>query len=484
MELDASAMVHGELASDSPMAAKAQWAALWVLLLGAFMGFLDIFIVNVANPSIQTEMHATFADIQLVPTGYTLAYAAGLVTGGRLGDIFGRRRIFLIGVVTFAVTSAACAAARSPGFLVGARILQGLAAAVMIPQVLALVQVTFRRNDERTRAIGLYGAVIGLGVLAGQIVGGFLIEWDVAGLGWRAIFLVNVPLCVITFIAGLMLVKDRGERLAMKLDLGGVILLGLGLFGLVHALVIGAERGWITSLVLEMVAGTLLLGLFIVWERRMARIGGAPLLPPQLFKQRGFSMGLPTALFFYGVNGAFVFLLAFYLQHAMDFTPLGSALEFTPMAILTSVSSMLCGKLIARFGQWVVPVAAVLMGIGLLAVWAAVESVSTDGQAMALMPGLLLYGCGGGIVATSLIGMALSGIVPEDAGAASGGILTAVQASEAAGVAGIGALFAGLAASGGFVHGFGISAIVLTALSILTAAFLHFLGAPQPSQAS
>ncbi|MEU2360123.1 MFS transporter [Streptomyces noursei] len=478
MEQDASETVQGELTPDPPAATKAQWAGLWILLLGAFIGFLDIFIVNVANPSIQEQMNATFADIQLVPTGYTLAYGAGLVTGGRLGDIFGRRRIFLIGAVAFAVTSAACAAAQSPGFLIGARVLQGLAAAVMLPQVLALVQVTFQRDEERTRAIGLYGAVIGIGVLAGQIVGGFLIEWDVAGLGWRAIFLVNVPLCIITFIGGLMLVKDHGERLTMKLDLGGVVLLGLGLFGLVHGLVIGADQGWTTTLCVEMVAGVVLLGLFIVWERRVARNGGAPLLPPRLFKQRGFSTGLPTALFFYGVNGAFVFLLAFYLQHAVNFTPLGSALEFTPMAILTSASSMLCGKLVARFGQWVVPAAAVLMGVGLLAVWVAVETASADNQALALMPGLLVYGFGGGIVATSLIGMALSGIEPEDAGAAAGGILTAVQASEAAGVAGIGALFAAVAASGGAVHGFGVSSIVLTALSILTAVLLRFLAKP------
>ncbi|WP_030021618.1 MFS transporter [Streptomyces monomycini] len=475
MERHTSVTAETGSVTGPPAATKAQRAALWILLLGAFMGFLDIFIVNVANPSIQARMHATFADIQLVPTGYTLAYAAGLVTGGRLGDILGRRRVFLTGVAGFAVTSVACAVAQSQGFLVGARVVQGLAAAVMLPQVLALVQVTFQRDEERTRAIGLYGAVIGVGVLAGQIVGGFLVEWDIAGLGWRAVFLVNVPLCLVTFAGALMLVKDHGERTATKLDLGGVVLLGFGLFGLVHALVIGAEQGWTTVRALEIAGGAVLLALFIVWERRVARSGGAPLLPPRLFTQRGFSMGLPTALFFYGVNGAFVFLLAFYLQKALDFTPLGSAMEFTPMAVLTSVSAMLCGKLVARFGQRVVPASAVLMGVGLLAVWVAVEQAGPGSQAMALMPGLLLYGFGGGIVATSLIGMALSGIAPEDAGAASGGILTAVQASEAAGVAGIGALFAALASTGGLVYGFGVSTVVLTALSVLTAALLHLL---------
>ncbi|CAL9586910.1 Multidrug resistance protein Stp [Streptomyces sp. enrichment culture] len=478
VETDVPAEQEGGNTPAPPAATTAQWGAVWILLLGAFMGFLDIFIVNVANPSIQAEMNASFADIQLVPTGYTLAYGAGLVAGGRLGDIFGRRRVFLVGVVIFALTSVACAAAQSPGFLIGARIAQGLGAAVMLPQVLALIQVTFQRDEERSRAIGLYGAVIGIGVVAGQIVGGFLIEWDVADLGWRSIFLVNVPLCVITFVGALALVRDPGERTPMKLDLLGVVLLGAGLLGLVHGLVIGAEQGWTGLRVGEMAGGAVLLALFILWERRVAAGSEAPLLPPRLFKQRGFSMGLPTALCFYGVNGAFIFLLAFYLQQAKDFTPLQSALTFTPMAILTSVFSVLCGKLVARWGQRVVPGGAIVMALGLGLVWVGVDLMEGTNPAVALMPGLVLYGAGGGIVATSLIGVALSGVAPADAGAASGGILTAVQVSEAAGVAGIGALFAALATGHGEVSGFAVSVGVLAVLSLVTALLLNLLSRP------
>ncbi|ASU81772.1 MFS transporter [Nocardiopsis gilva YIM 90087] len=467
-----------------PTATAAQWGAVWILLLGAFMGFLDIFIVNVANPSIQVELNANFADIQMVPAGYTLAYGAGLVTGGRLGDIFGRRRVFLIGIVAFAVTSVACAVAVSPGFLIGARITQGLAAAVVLPQVLALIQVTFQRDEERTRAIGLYGAVIGVGVVAGQIVGGLLIAWDVAGLGWRSIFLVNVPLCLVTFVGALALVRDGGDRERMKLDVLGVVLLGLGLLGLVHGLVIGAEQGWSTLLVGEVVGGAVLLVLFVLWERRVAATDATPLLPPRLFKQRGFSVGLPTALFFYGTNGAFIFLLAFYLQQAKGLSPLESALTFTPMAILTSVFSVLCGNLVARYGQWVVPGGAVVMAVGLLLVWGGAVMFDDLYPAVALMPGLVLYGAGGGIVAVSLMSTALSGVEPADAGAASGGILTAIQVSEAAGVAGIGALFAGVAVGGGQVYGFAVASVVLTVLSLLTAAMLKLLSSPQKAAAA
>ncbi|NYH78263.1 MFS family permease [Actinopolyspora biskrensis] len=469
----------------SPAATAAQWGAVWILLLGAFMGFLDIFIVNVANPSIQAALNAGFAEIQMVTAGYTLTYGVGLVAGGRLGDIFGRRRVFLIGVFAFAVASTACAAAPNAEFLIGARIVQGLAAAVMLPQVLALIQVTFHRDQERSRAIGLYGAVIGVGVVAGQIVGGLLIAWDFVGLGWRSIFLVNVPLCVMAFIGGLVLVRDGGEHTRMKLDLPGVVMLGPGLLGPVHSLVIGAEQGWSGLLVGEMAGGMVLLILFILWERRVAASGATPLLPPRLFNQRGFSLGLPTALFFYGTNGAFVFLLAFYLQQAEEFSPLASALTFTPMAILTSVFSVLCGKFVAHFGRWVVPGGAVAMALGLSLVWMGVELLDGTNPTVALMPGLVFYGAGGGIVATSLIGTALSGVASEDAGAASGGILTAVQVSEAVGVAGIGALFASLASGGGGAYGFAVSSVVLTVLSLLTAVLLNLLGRPrQPVSAA
>ncbi len=343
-------------ADHPPRAGALQWAALAVVLLGAFIGFLDIFIVNVANPAIQAETQATFAQIQLVPAGYTLAYAVGLVLGGRLGDLYGRRRLFLVGTAAFAVTSTACACATAPEFLIGARVAQGLAAALMLPQVLALVQVTFLRQEQRARALGLYGAVVGVGVVAGQIVGGLLLQWDVAGLGWRSVFLVNVPLCVVTFAGALALVPRGGrakERTAV--DLPGAALLGCGLFGLLHPLVVGGEDGWTVPLTAQVCGAVLLLGLFVLWERRVDRSGGAPLLPPRLFAQRGFSLGVPTALFFYGTNGAFVFLLAFYLQRALSFAPWQAAVAFAPMAVCTSVAAVLCGRRVARWGPRVVP---------------------------------------------------------------------------------------------------------------------------------
>ncbi|NSC24996.1 MFS transporter [Streptomyces albus subsp. chlorinus] len=462
---------------EPPRAGRAQWAALAVVLLGAFMGFLDIFVVNVANPAIQRELNASFAEIGLVPAGYTLAYAVGLVTGGRLGDLYGRRRIFLSGVAAFAATSLLCACATTPAFLIGARVAQGLAAALMLPQVLALLQATFRREEERARALGLYGAVVGAGVVAGQVVGGLLLAWDVAGLGWRAVFLVNVPLCAATFAGALVLVGEADREGARPaLDLAGAALLGAGLFGLLHPLVVGGEGGWTAPLVVETCAAAVLLGLFVLWERRVARAGGAPLLPPRLFAQRGFSLGLPTALLFYGSNGAFVFLLAFHLQQALSFSPWQSAALFTPMALCTSVAAIVCGKLVARWGGRVVPWGALVTGAGLLAVWATTATQeAAPGRALLLLPGLVLYGLGGGVVATSLLGLALAEVAPQDAGAASGGLLTAVQASEAAGVAGIGALFSAISASTGPTDAFAAVVLLLAGLAAALAFLLHRL---------
>ncbi|MFB9428273.1 MFS transporter [Streptoalloteichus tenebrarius] len=456
-------------------ATRRDWAALAVLLLGALMGFLDIFVVNVAVPSIQADLHATFADIQLVPAGYTLAYAIGLVTGGRLGDLLGRKRVFLAGVVAFAATSTACAVALTPEDLVRSRIAQGLAAALMLPQVLALVRTTFTRPAEQGRAIGWYGAVIGVGVVGGQILGGLLVRLDVAGLGWRPIFLVNVPLCALTFVGALVLVRDGAPRQRVRLDLVGAALLALALFGLLHPLVVGAERGWSSWLVAEAALAVALLAGFALWERSVAARGGAALLPPRLFRQPGFARGLPAALFFYGVNGAFVFVLAFYLQRTLGLSPLRAALAFTPMALATSLAAIPARRWTARFGTVVVPVSATVMALGLAALWVVVRYVPVSAQAVAAQPGLVLYGLGGGVVATSLIGMTLSGVSPEDSGAASGGVLTVVQASEAVGVAGVGALFTTLVAANGEVRGFGMTLLVLTALSLVGALLLNTL---------
>lgn len=216
--------------------------ALAVLLVASFMGILDVLIVNVAAPSIQRDLGASFADIQLVVSGYVLAYAVGLTTGGRLGDSFGRRRVFVTGLLSFAVCSAGCAAAPSPGVLIGIRVAQGLAAALMLPQVLSVIQTVFP-EAERPRALARYGATMGGGAVVGQIVGGALIRADVLGLGWRSVFLVNVPIALVA-AAAVPFVLPETPSVRRALDVPGLLLTAAAMTLLVYPLAWGGGSGW------------------------------------------------------------------------------------------------------------------------------------------------------------------------------------------------------------------------------------------------
>lgn len=455
------------------------WLALAILLVASFMGVLDVFIVNVAVPHIQDQLDASFADIQLVVAGYTLAYSVGIVTGGRLGDAFGRRRIFLLGTALFGLASAGCAVAPNATALIVLRVLQGISAAVMLPQVLAIIQVIFT-PEKRATAIGCYGAALGLGAVAGQVVGGGLLAWNPLDLGWRSIFLVNVPMCVLTMV-GTMLTVDgpRGSHRA-RFDVVGMVLLGAALFGLLHPVITGGESGWSAGNTAELVTALALFAAFGWWERRLSARGGSALLPPTLFGQPGFSKGLATALLFYSGNTAFVLVLSYFLQRGLRLTPLQSALAFSPMAAVTGAASLCLASLRSRFGPGVVAWGGAMAVAGLLLTIPAAASGTGLTQLLLLQPGLLIYGVGGGLIAPSIVGLSLAETAPENAGAASGGLLTATQAANAAGVAAIGALFSAVySSSGSYLHAFDASLWALTAVFVATVLLLFTFRARQ-----
>ncbi|RFU38007.1 MFS transporter [Actinomadura logoneensis] len=404
-----------------------RWVALAGVLLATFMGLLDVSIVTVAVPSIQHDLRAPFGEVQFVAAGYTLAYAVGLVTGGRLGDRFGRRRMFLAGVVLFVLTSLACAAAPSAPALVGARVAQGLAAAVMLPQVLSIVQDAFT-GPARATALGAYGATIGLASIAGQIVGGALLAWNPLGLEWRSVFLVNVPVGAVALaVAGRTVRESHGVR--ARIDLAGAGLLAVALVALLLPPVL--ERGW-PLVVAGAAVGTVLLAVFALVERRQAD----PLVPPRLLGQRRIVRGLLTVLAFYTGNAGFFLLLAYHLQAGLGLTPLQSGLAFAPLGVGFAVTSL------AGRERGALTLGTVLMAAGLAGVLAIVLGVPRDAQTAWLLPVLAVAGAGQGLVAAPLIGRVLDGVDPSDAGAASGVLLTATQIANAAGVALIGGLFA------------------------------------------
>ncbi len=231
-----------ELTSAPPLDTR-RWLALAVVVSASFMAIFDQFVVNVAIPTMQRDLHASFAQIQFVIAGYALAYAVTLITGGRLGDIYGRKRLFMLGMAGFTLASALCGLAPGPELLVGARLVQGFGAALMSPQVLSIIQVTFP-PEERSKALGVYGAVIGIASLAGQALGGFLIRADLFGLGWRIVFLINLPIGGAALIAARALVPETRSAAATRLDLGGVAIVTAGLFLLTFPLVEGRDAGW------------------------------------------------------------------------------------------------------------------------------------------------------------------------------------------------------------------------------------------------
>lgn len=289
------------------------WAGLMVMLTGAFMTIMDVMIVNVAIPSIRRDLGASFAEAELVVAGYSLAYAVALITGGRLGDIFGRRRMFLIGLMGFTVTSAACGLAPTPEGLIVARLLQGLAAAILFPQVFSLIRVTFAEARQRTTAFAVMGAVLGLAGIAGQLLGGVLVEADLWGLAWRPVFLVNIPVGLAAFIAAPRLIQESRSPEARHLDLAGVGLSAAGLGLLLYPLIEGREAGWPAWSIAMLLLSVPVLACFAIHQHRRSLRQASPLLETGLFRDRAFAIGMLLVLAFYSSLNAFFLSVAFLL---------------------------------------------------------------------------------------------------------------------------------------------------------------------------
>ncbi|MEU7022425.1 MFS transporter [Streptomyces sp. NPDC046203] len=417
-----------------------------VALIATFMGSFDLFVVNVATETLRSDLRASDAALELVVSGYAFAYAAGLVTGGRLGDRYGYRRMFTTGMASFAIASLLCGLAQSPAQLVAGRLAQGLAAAVMVPQVLSLITARFPAS-HRGRATAWHGAAAGLGSIAGQLLGGVLLEADVLGLGWRVIFLVNVPVgAVACVLAGVALPRLTGGQ--HRFDPLGALGVTVTLALVLAPLSLGRETGWPgwtwACLALSVPAGWLTLR----WQRILRARGGEPVLDPGLFRNRAYVRLVGAVGLFQLYFGAYMFTLALLLQAGLGARPLTAALAFLPQALLFSVGSLLSGRLTARHGTVVPGIggALIVLGLGLLAA----QLTLTDGQVTTtgLAPALALGGLGNGLLLPTLIGSALSRVSPREAGAASGALSTVQQAASSLGVTVLGMVFFTVAGPG------------------------------------
>ena len=341
-----------------------RWLVLAVVLMGTFMAVLDVAIVNVAIPSIRADLNANFGEIEFIVSAYTLTYACLLVTGGRLGDNYGRKTLFVIGLAVFAAASAGCGLAPTSNLLIWARAVQGIGGALMYPQVLAIIQINFTGN-ERARALGIFGSVIGIAAVAGQILGGTILALDIWHLEWRPIFLVNVPLALGTIIAALFILPKDEHHDAVGLDWGGVALITTALLLLIVPLLEGRELGWPIWMWMSLIAAFPAFALFVWYERRFAARGGRALVRMELFANESFAFGVPIAALFMASYAGFLFTLALYLQVGLGFTPLQSGMTYTPTAVGFFITSLAAPRLIPLLGRQVLTLGYIVSTFGL-----------------------------------------------------------------------------------------------------------------------
>ena len=445
------------------------WGPLLVVLAGTFMALLDFFIVNVALPSIQSGLHASRAAVQLIIAGYGLTFATGMITGGRLGDLYGRRRMFMTGLALFTLTSAACGLAPSAGLLIGARVLQGAAGALMTPQVLAIIGIVYA-GPRRDRAFAAYGLAMGFAGVLGQLLGGAIIAASVGGSGWRGIFLINVPVGLTALVLARWVIPEFAGHTA-RLDLAGTALATAGLAAVVAPLIEGQQYGWPAWTWASLAAAPVLLGGFVVHQRRRAASGRSPLVDPGLFASRGFSVGSLAALAFGLVPASFFFVLALFLQDGLGLSPLLSGEVFAAVGAGYFAAMMLATGLARRLGRQVLALGAAVVAAGGLLLAAA------DGGAswMPLLPGLAVTGFGIGLVLVPLSATVLAGVDPQHAGAAAGVLATAQQVGGAVGVALVGVVFYRSLGAGAFGHAMTAALILLAGLTVATAALVQLL---------
>ncbi|MFF8999262.1 MFS transporter [Streptomyces achromogenes] len=426
-----------------PPSDRTRWLALAIVMTAAFMDLVDVTIVNIAIPSIQRTEHASVGQIQWITAGYALAFAAGLITGGRLGDIHGRKRLFLVGIGGFTLASALCGFATNPEMLVASRFLQGGMAALMVPQVLSIVHATFPAH-ERGKVFGLFGAIVGLGAVSGPLLGALLTEWNLFGLEWRPIFLINLPVGVLAWLLGRRFITESRAPKALKLDLVGVALVTLGLLMLLYPLIRGRELGWPLWGYVSMAGALAVFAGLVAYERRKAARDGSPLVELSLFRVKSFAAGIAVQTVFGVALGIFFLVWTLYMQIGLGWTPLRAGLTGVPFSLAVSTAAGLSvQQLVPRFGRKVLQAGALVMGAGvLLYLWEAGHyGVAIASWQMALP--LVVMGLGMGLIVAPLTDAVLSEVPREHAGSASGLINTVQQMGNALGLGLVSVVFYG-----------------------------------------
>lgn len=455
-----------------------RWGTLLVVLVGTFMPGLDFFIVNVTVPSIQQNLHAGAADIQFIIAGFALAYGAGLITGARLGDRFGRRRLLCLGMALFTLASAACGTAPTAGVLVAGRVAQGAAAALMAPQVLTILSTAFS-GEARAKAVNAYGVAIGISAVIGQLLGGVLIKADVFNLDWRTCFLINVPIGVVTLLLTPRLVPESRVPGGRRLDLAGMLLITLTLVAVILPLIEGRVQGWPMWAWVCLGCAVPLFALFLRYEIRVRDRGGSPLIDLAAYRDRAFTVGLLAQIVYWSGQASYFLVFALYVQQGRGMSPLAAGLVFVPIGIGYMATSLSARFFAAKLGRQVITVGATLRITGLIGTLAVVAQIGTAGNVGWLIPALVIDGAGMGLALAPLASTVMARIAPERAGTAAGTLTTGMQVGSALGVALIGVIFfrvlADSPAATGYAHAFRSGLVFVLGVALTLALLVQLL---------
>jgi EmrB/QacA subfamily drug resistance transporter len=419
-----------------------------VMIIGALMDMIDVTIVNVALPTIRRSLGATATQLEWVVSGYMLAFAAALIVAGSMGDRFGRKRVFLIGVAAFGAASMFAGLSTTGAELIVARVIQGAAAASMAPQVLATFRVIFTSTKSRGQAFAAYGAMLGFASAIGLVLGGVLTDANLFGWSWRSVFFVNIPVAVFALIAGMRLIPETKDSAARRPNVAGAIVLAASMVAIVYPLLQGRQLGWPAWVWAVFAAGVLgVTGLAIIEERRR-RPQTAPLLRARLLRVPAFAAGLGVQLAFAAGMQGFFLMFALWLQIGEHFSPLRAGLTSVAFSVGSFIAAPVAVPLAQKYGRRILVIGALLMAAGIALVDVFISHIGVDGSPWPVIPGLVVAGAGLALLVIPLVNVVLAAAPAEAAGSASGIFSTAQQLGGAVGVALLGTVFFGSVSGG------------------------------------
>lgn len=417
---------------------KRNYLKLFVILFGQLLTIMDIFIINVSIPSIQHNIQASHGEMQLMIAAYLIGFASFLITGGRMGDVYGRKKIFILGLIFFMASSIACGISEGAIQLMVSRLLQGISAGLMAPQVLSMIQILFPEHEQRTKAMGWYGITIGIGTILGQFLGGYFSSLTVFDEPWRFIFLINIPICLIAIFFSVKILEESRFSIKQSFDNWGVVLLSMGLFGMTYTLTVSEKEVFSVKNILLMIISVGILILFIKNQKDKLRNKKPYLIDFELFYYRNFNLGILAVAFFFIMLDSYFYILSLFFQDGLMIGPLraGEVIVFQGLGfILASVFSV---KLILRYGK-----KALMAGIGFIMLILILQIVFFNGtpEFYKLCLLLFLHGVGVGSVIPSLANIVLSGIPEKLIGNTSGVYSTFQQIAAIIGIVAVGSVF-------------------------------------------